>query len=121
MAQRKTYSFEGGRGSGFFVASGDRRTTNSQPLAIVMYDISDADDLNNFRGFLKQCGFLCAQDSVYFKRNYDQQDLSNVHRAVKSLESTYANSRSEYIDIRIVEVEPNYVYDEIICGDVDVL
>lgn len=101
------------------VTSEDRRATNQQPLAIVMYDISDDDDREYFKNFLKRSGFLFAQDSVYFKHNHSKRELYAVKNHVDdTLARKYKGNKSDYIDVRIVEVAPGGVFDEIIRGDV---
>ena len=120
MERHDTNSFNMIYGNVDSVTSEDSRDSNSRPVVIIMYDISGDDDRVDFHDFLVTTKkFMQAQYSVYFKRGYNNSDITDVQSYVKSrLVPKYKNSNSEHIDIRIVVVEPGGVINEMIYGAV---
>lgn len=84
-------------------------------VLLVMYDISDVPQLNAFRDFLtQQLDFDPVQDSVYCCSGCDTLLYNSL---IGYINSNLQPKTGDYVDVRIIELHPSNILEEVIWGD----
>ena len=95
----------------------DLFSTNEENASVimVMYDISNRSQLDEFRDFLtEQLLFEFVQDSVYCSGRCDSYCYSSL---IDYINANLKPAEGDYVDVRIIKLYPHNILNEAIWGD----